>query len=86
MNARKHAEATEVLITLETVDEGVLVSVRDNGRGFDPQDLQESGHLGLSEMRTRAESAGGWWSLDAGPGKGTTVEFWVPVQLGAAAP
>jgi signal transduction histidine kinase len=85
-NIRKHAHATRVLITLEEKDEGFLVRVEDDGRGFDPPRALQSAprHLGLSSMRERAEMAGGWCQVRSVPGRGTTVTFWLP--LDAATP
>jgi PAS domain S-box-containing protein len=80
-NVRKHARARSVTVSLVSAGQGVHVRVRDDGDGFDPPLLEPRGghgHFGLIEMRERAEIAGGWWTVRAEPGKGTTVEFWVP--------
>lgn len=72
-NARKYAEADEIVIQLSTTqEEGVLV-VRDNGEGFNPSALDEGG-LGLRTMRYRAELIGGSFTLDSTPGEGTYIE------------
>lgn len=83
-NVRKHASARSVEITLEPRDGGIFVRVRDDGVGFSRQGENggQPGHLGLSDMRQRAEMARGWWRIDAVPGRGTTVEFWLPNMLG----
>ncbi len=78
VNVRKHAHASRAEVLLEPQAGGYLVRVRDDGRGFAPSGPEEPGHLGLSSMRERAEMAGGWWRLEARPGRGTVVEFWVP--------
>jgi PAS domain S-box-containing protein len=79
-NVRRHARATTVDVSLTTVDDGVLVRVTDNGIGVDPQAKPASGlaHFGLADMRERAETAGGWWTMRSEPGNGTTVECWLP--------
>jgi signal transduction histidine kinase len=79
-NARKHAEAGRLEVELESSDGGYLVRVRDDGRGFSPDDLPRArpGHLGFTAMRERAEMAAGWWRVKSSPNAGTTVEFWVP--------
>lgn len=81
-NVRKHAEARSVDVRLESSDAGVLVNVRDDGKGFSPQDEQttSNGHIGLTSMRERAEMAGGWFRVDSVEGKGTAVEFWIPEE------
>ncbi|MGV9375801.1 PAS domain-containing sensor histidine kinase [Nonomuraea sp. NPDC003707] len=76
-NVRKHAGAAAVAVELASLDKGVHVRVRDDGVGITRQDGQD-GHFGLIEMRERAETAGGWWSIRGAPGAGTTVDFWVP--------
>jgi PAS domain S-box-containing protein len=81
-NARKHARGAAVEVTLGERDHGYFVRVRDEGDGFDAGVLTSSptGHMGLSSMRERAEMAGGWWRVDSAPGRGTTVECWVPAE------
>ncbi|MFI6922767.1 PAS domain S-box protein [Nonomuraea spiralis] len=77
-NVRKHARATSITLSLVSLDGGVHVRVADDGTGPPPQGEGRLRHFGLIEMRERAELAGGWWSLAARLGGGTTVEFWVP--------
>ncbi|WP_049572525.1 sensor histidine kinase, partial [Streptomyces sp. SBT349] len=82
-NVHKHARATTVTLSLAPVDGGVLTHVTDDGIGLprvagaqDQARGQE--HFGMIEMRERAETAGGWFRTRGTPGKGTTVEFWLP--------
>jgi PAS domain S-box-containing protein len=79
-NVRKHAEALEARVTMAERDGGILLRVRDDGRGFDPERAAEEqpGHLGLVSMRERAELVGGKFRITSTPGAGTTVEAWVP--------
>jgi len=81
MNVHKHAEAREVHLTVVPADGGVLTVVRDDGHGrpVDQRPQGEQQHFGLIEMRERAETAGGWWTLHSRPGRGTAVEFWLPL-------
>jgi PAS domain S-box-containing protein len=80
VNVRKHAGATHVEITVEHVDEGVLVTVRDDGVGLD-EELAErraaEGHHGLSNMRDRVSVAGGRFLVHSLEG-GTQVTLWLP--------
>ena len=78
LNVRKHARAHTVRIGITTEDRGLLVRVADDGTGRPAVAHRAGGHFGLMEMRERAETAGGWWTLRSEPGTGTTVEFWVP--------
>jgi two-component system sensor histidine kinase UhpB len=86
-NARRHAEASLVTITLKQRAGGFEVIVADDGIGFDVEAAQRSSenHSGLSSMLERAEVAGGWCRARSVPG-GTTVEVWVPERAPADAP
>jgi PAS domain S-box-containing protein len=83
-NARKHASAGHVTIDVVTAGEGVSMRVTDDGVGFCPDILAtpEPGHIGLSTIVERAELAGGWARVQSAPGRGTTVECWLPVDPG----
>jgi PAS domain S-box-containing protein len=79
-NVRKHAQATRIDVHVSDHESGILLRVRDDGRGFDPVVAQRPlpGHLGMSAMPERAELAGGWCRVDSAPGSGTVVECWLP--------
>jgi signal transduction histidine kinase len=79
-NVHKHARASRVDVWLEERDDGYVVGIADDGVGFEAPSIlrSERGHLGLSSMRERAEMAGGRCRLDSAPGRGTTVELWIP--------
>lgn len=79
-NAGNHAGASKVGVRLEDAQDGIHVTVSDDGRGFDPTLEPEGHHFGLETMRGRAELVGGWCRVSSQPGKGTTVEFLVPVE------
>jgi PAS domain S-box-containing protein len=78
-NVSKHAHAKRVDIELSRHQAGSLVKVGDDGVGFEGGEKAAlPGHLGLVMMRERARMAGGWLKLASAPGRGTSVEFWVP--------
>ena len=83
-NARKHAHAGEITVSLRMEGDRVVAAVRDNGDGFDVEATQEgyaqreSQSLGLVNMVERAERIGGKLKLDSTPGRGTTVSITVP--------
>jgi signal transduction histidine kinase len=81
-NVQRHAHATEVVLSLELRDGALVITVRDNGRGFDSVTAREAPGHGLHNLRTRLARAGGIVTLVSKPGQGTQVEFRVP--LGAA--
>jgi len=71
-NVVKHAGASLVEITLKHEEDGIELSIRDNGQGFDP-DRTTSGHYGLGMMRERAEAVGASLSIASQPGHGTEL-------------
>jgi signal transduction histidine kinase len=84
-NAAKHAAATDLDITLAPGAGGIVVTVKDNGRGFDPhQDNHRIGH-GLSNMDVRARSVGGHIEVDSQIGLGTSITAYLPVDGSAPA-
>jgi signal transduction histidine kinase len=56
-----------------------VLEVADDGTGFDTSDTEPQGGLGLASMRDRAYSIGGELTIDAAPGRGTTVRLEVPL-------
>lgn len=79
-NAARHSQATLVKIMLDIGEDRVRVSVDDNGKGFDPDSIQQSNSLGLKLIRERAEMLGGSFEIDSNIGKGTRVSFAVPAR------
>jgi signal transduction histidine kinase len=79
-NAAKHARARRVGVALRGSDSGLLISVRDDGVGFDPgaQAADPAGRLGLRQMRERAAALDGSATILARPGAGTEVRVWLP--------
>lgn len=71
-NVARHAQASQVTVTLEHVDGGIRLVIADDGVGFDPA-VRRRGGWGLMTMRERAEAVGGRLRLDSAPGKGTRV-------------
>jgi signal transduction histidine kinase len=84
-NVRKHAQARQVELTLERRDEHAVITVRDDGVGFNPAGLgrSEFPRFGLSTMRERAESLGGTVRIGSSPSAGTEVVVEVPLQWSA---
>ena len=78
-NIAKYARATEVKVTLASVDDQhVRIGVRDNGIGFNST-VQRAATHGLIGMRYRVEAEGGSMRLESAPGKGTLIEAILPV-------
>ena len=76
-NIRKHADADHVRVTLDASEARVLLTISDDGDGFQPN--QTGGdRYGLITMREGVESVGGTWQLETSPGKGTRIETVLP--------
>ena len=71
-NIAKHSQASQVTIDLLYESETVTLSIRDDGRGFDPERIG-SGHYGLIMMQERAKAVGAALSIVSRPGQGTEV-------------
>jgi signal transduction histidine kinase len=79
-NAREHAEAGSVVLTLTYLDDQVVLDVADDGRGFlEPAPGGERGH-GLPAMRVRAQQLGGRLTVESAPGQGTVISAAIPLE------
>jgi two-component system NarL family sensor kinase len=87
-NAIRHAGADEVMLTVDRQGDAIVVTCRDDGRGFSPQRRRqalERGHLGLAACTERIESVGGTFEIDSALGRGTRIRASVPARGPAAA-
>ncbi len=82
-NVRDHANATHVQIAFNTGDDRAVVIVEDDGSGFDVAEALTAARqrktIGLSSMQEQVEMLGGEIEFDSALGKGTKIQFWVPV-------
>jgi signal transduction histidine kinase len=76
-NAARHGQARRVTVELRW-GEPVVLSVSDDGTGFDPGGVSARGHHGLAVMRERIEGLGGSLEIDSGPGHGATLRARLP--------
>jgi signal transduction histidine kinase/HAMP domain-containing protein len=77
-NVVKHAHATNVTVRLAKEDGAVVLTVTDNGKGFDAA-ASFPGHIGLLSMPERAEKLGGIVVVESAPGSGTRVAARIPL-------
>ncbi len=77
-NVRKHADATIVRITAEVHDGELLITITDNGRGFDQNEAFDRG-MGLQGMHERARLVGGSLLVRSELSGGTTIEVRAPI-------
>ena len=81
MNALKHAQATEVWISVREVEDQIELELADNGVGFDTSAPGPEGHFGMAMMRERAQVGGGSLDVESEPGQGTTITVRFPLAL-----
>jgi signal transduction histidine kinase len=73
-NIQKHAHATSVSIQLVRENSSLLLTIKDDGRGFEPDIVRNMPGLGLKSMRERIRLINGKISYISLPGQGTTVQ------------
>lgn len=81
-NAHKHARNAAVHVTLDVQPSNVVLTIRDEGPGFDPRRVaQRAGResWGLTSMRERAELIGARFVVASAPGRGTEVTVTLPI-------
>jgi len=78
-NVARHAEASQVEVSLEEKIGDVVLQVSDDGRGMEESDVRNSKSLGLLGMRERAFLFGGEVRIEGRPGEGTTVTVRIPL-------
>jgi signal transduction histidine kinase len=78
-NATKHAGAATVRVEVEAGPDGLVLTVTDDGAGFDPE--RAAAGTGLANMRDRVDSAGGALEVTSSPGQGTCVRAVIPAGV-----
>ncbi|MCL5282449.1 MAG: PAS domain S-box protein [Planctomycetes bacterium] len=83
-NISKHAQASNVFIRIDRVDESIRIIMEDDGKGFDIARLEEIIHqrqgFGLFSIRERLTHVGGAFAVESAPGQGTKVTLVAPLQ------
>jgi signal transduction histidine kinase len=83
-NIRKHARASEADVVAEFTRDGIRLTVKDNGQGFNAaeviDDLPHNGKLGLMGMQERIWLLGGNMEIASKPGEGTILRFKIPAK------
>jgi len=77
-NAEKHAQARNVAVRLVRVKATAVLTVTDDGRGFEPTATAAAGHFGLQLIRDTVAEAGGRFVVDSCTGRGTRIELSLP--------
>jgi len=81
-NVMKHSEARELHCRVSVDEAGILATIWDDGRGFDPVEARERGRngLGLLGMEERVHLMGGQFRIVTVPGKGTRLKMTIPTK------
>ncbi len=82
-NIVQHAAARNVNVTVRQDEEGLLLDIRDDGKGFDPQRQRGMGLLGIEE---RVGYLGGTFAVESQPGHGTVLRVRLPLESRAREP
>ena len=89
-NVARHSGASRMALVLLDRDGELMLSIEDNGRGFDPAELTGPDaygrHQGVTNMRDRAVGMGGSFGVERPDGPGTRIIVRVPASPGASAP
>lgn len=81
-NLRKHSGVLKAEVRIRRRGGRIVVSIHDEGKGFEARGNGDPG-LGIRSMRERARLVGGNLKIQSEPGKGTTIEATVPLQIAA---
>jgi hypothetical protein len=79
-NCWRHAQGGEPRIHAQRTEGQILVTITDQGAGFDPQKAAVGGRLGLAFMRERVRLLGGIFEIDSAPGRGTVIRARLPLS------
>lgn len=80
-NVARHAKASYVWVDVSWKQSAVAMTIRDNGRGFDPHDKARRVGHGLSNIPKRAHDLGGRGVIESAIGRGTTITVEIPLRL-----
>jgi signal transduction histidine kinase len=84
-NIVKHANASHVWVDLSREDDNFILTVQDNGLGFEQEKMQSNG-MGLSNMQERVTIAGGLFSIQSNQRRGTILTAQFPLPDGQHTP
>ncbi len=78
-NVLRHAQATRIDISLTKDEDGIRITIEDNGVGFDIKEDNKRSGIGMKNIRARIHYLSGQVEYDSSPGNGTLVSIHVPV-------
>jgi len=81
-NLVKHSQATEARVAVRRAAGGLVLTIRDNGRGFTPEAVasdRSAGGFGLIGLSERAQLLGGKLAIQSAPGQGAMINIDIPI-------
>lgn len=78
-NVNKYAKATQCIVRIEQVDNNILLTIEDNGVGFDGESASTG--IGVKNMKSRAKAINSKFTIQSEIGKGTQIKLLVPLEL-----
>ncbi|MEM9936115.1 MAG: histidine kinase [Bacteroidota bacterium] len=79
-NIIKHAKASEALVQVNREDHQLLITVEDNGEGFEQSDSHNKQGIGLRNIQSRLDYLGGAMSIDSQKKEGTSIHIEIPLN------
>jgi signal transduction histidine kinase len=81
VNSSRYSSARRIQLSLRRQSASLAeLRISDDGRGFDPDDVDKGKHFGLQLMTERVSAVGGKLSVSSSPGSGTTITAQIPLQ------
>ena len=80
-NAIKYSMATDIYISVKTIDNCLEIGIRDNGKGLIDENVLKLPTFGITGMQARAEAWGGKFELIGNLGKGTEIRAIIPLPI-----
>lgn len=81
INIVKHADGTEIYFSCKSVDGFCIITIRDNGKGFDMSNGRAEKHFGLSLMKERVKLLHGKMNMSSQLGEGTEIYMKIPLEI-----
>jgi len=78
-NVARHSQAQHARLTLQRHEDGALLIIEDDGRGFSPAEIENKG-MGLRNMQERMAALGGDLHIETAPGQGVSVRAYLPLN------
>jgi signal transduction histidine kinase len=75
MNVEKHAQASDLFLSLQQVDDAIILQIQDNGVGFEGEGVAENGRYGLLGLQERADLIGAALTIHSVPNEGTLIQL-----------